>query len=221
MQDNTGQASTFISYAQAGKWGDVVAAILDGGADHNRCVWLDIFAIRQWPSRTPDLDFASTIENCTSFMVVCSSQKAVVDMEDNDAYAGKSELLPPGIRRQICFMRVWCLVEAQKACSMADMPYIMKGGSYELTNDERIVKFVPNNEMLKKLVWLVNVEKAEATVKSDYERIIRNIRDTIGVEKINSAIRGSILGALFATENYDCDMVQCAACGDPEALQMV
>ena len=85
----------------------MVAAILDGGADHNRCVWLDIFAIRQWPSRTPDLDFASTIENCTSFMVVCSSQKAVVVMHDDDALAGKSELLSPDIRRQICFVRVF------------------------------------------------------------------------------------------------------------------
>ena len=50
MKGRTGEAKTFISYAQAGAWGDLVAALLDGGADRERCVWLDVFAIRQWPS---------------------------------------------------------------------------------------------------------------------------------------------------------------------------
>ena len=80
MKDHIGQASTFISYAQAGAWGDLVAALLDGGADLERCVWLDVFAIRQWPSSSPDLDFASTIAHCKSFMVVCSSLKEVEEM---------------------------------------------------------------------------------------------------------------------------------------------
>lgn len=122
MKEYTGPAQTFISYAQAGKWGDLVAAVLDGGADLNRCVWIDIFALRQWPSKTPDLDFASTISHCSSFLVVCSSQKEVEDMVGSDFMVGKSELLSPNVRRQICFMRVWCLMEAHKACSMLEMP---------------------------------------------------------------------------------------------------
>ena len=36
MKDHIGQASTFISYAQAGAWGDLVAALLDGGADDTK-----------------------------------------------------------------------------------------------------------------------------------------------------------------------------------------
>ena len=86
MKDHIGQASTFISYAQAGAWGDLVAALLDGGADLERCVWLDVFAIRQWPSNSPDLDFASTIAHCKSFMVVCSSLKEVEEMDYGDMY---------------------------------------------------------------------------------------------------------------------------------------
>ena len=61
MTDHIGPAKTFISYAQAGKWGDLIAAIMDGGADLERPVWLDVFGVRQWPSDSPDLDFASTI----------------------------------------------------------------------------------------------------------------------------------------------------------------
>jgi hypothetical protein len=221
MQAYTGQANTFISYAQTGKRGDMVAAILDGGADHNRCVWIDIFAIRQWPSRTPDLDFASTIENCSSFLVVRSSQEAVEDMIEEDYIAGRSELLPSEVRRQICFMRVWCLVETHKACSMPNMPYILKGGSHELTNDASIVKFIPNTRMLEKVVFLVNAEKVEATVASDKEHILQGIRDGVGIEKLNSAIRGSISGACGAAKIEDGATIQCAACGDAEALQNV
>ena len=131
MKDHVGQASTFISYAQAGRWGDLVAAVSDGGADLERCVWLDVFAIRQWPSSSPDLDFASTIAHCSSFMVVCSSLKEVEDMSLQDIASGNIHALPQAVRKKICFMRVWCLVEAQQACQMG-IPYIMKCGSYEV-----------------------------------------------------------------------------------------
>lgn len=72
MVTNIGPASTFISYAQAGKFGDIVAAIYDGAIDLERCVWMDVFAVRQWPSDSPDLDFASTIKFCQSFLIVTS-----------------------------------------------------------------------------------------------------------------------------------------------------
>ena len=92
MAEHVGPAKTFISYAQQGSWGDLVAAILDGGADLNRKVWLDIFAVRQWPSDTPDLDFASTIEHCDSFLCVCSYVESVDKMEKWDAAARNTEL---------------------------------------------------------------------------------------------------------------------------------
>ena len=130
MASFVGPASTFISYAQAGKWGDLIAAIADGGADLDRYVWIDIFAIRQWPSDSPDLDFASTIEHCSSFMVVCSYQKEVDEMDNYEVMNGTASIfdLEMSVKRQICFARVWCLVEAHKACTMDGMPYIMKVG---------------------------------------------------------------------------------------------
>ena len=122
MASFVGPAKTFISYAQAGKWGDLVAAIADGGADLDRCVWIDLFAIRQWPSDKPDLDFASTIEHCSSFMVVCSYLKEVDEMDLNAVGNGRASIydLDMSVKRQICFARVWCLVEAHKACTMPD-----------------------------------------------------------------------------------------------------
>lgn len=48
LRPYVGHAQTFISYAQQGKFGDVVAGMLDGGvADLDRLVWIDIFGVRQ------------------------------------------------------------------------------------------------------------------------------------------------------------------------------
>ena len=37
MEGHIGEASTFISYAQAGSWGDLIAALLDGGDRKSSC----------------------------------------------------------------------------------------------------------------------------------------------------------------------------------------
>ena len=48
LKPYTGHAQTFISHAHKGKFGDVVAGMLDGGVvDLDRLVWIDIFGVRQ------------------------------------------------------------------------------------------------------------------------------------------------------------------------------
>ena len=49
--------------------------------------------------------------------------------------------------------------------------------------------FESNRGMLGRLVMLVNIEKAEATVESDRLRIIGEVRDTVGIDRLNSIIR--------------------------------
>ena len=183
-----GQANTFLSYAQAGKWGDCIAAVADGGASRSRYVWIDVFAVRQWACAIPDLDFGSTILNCTSFIVVVSHQEEVENMENMDIVSGRSESLSAGVRKQIAFMRVWCLVEACQAAQMENMPYILKCGRYVKKEDGSLA-FESNGGMLEKLSYLVNIEKAEATVESDRLRIIGEVRDTVGIDRLNSIIR--------------------------------
>ena len=67
------------------------------------------------------------------------------------------------------------------------------------------------------LVTLVDVENAEATVESDRKRIINDVRAGVGLDQLNSAIRGAITGC---GPGYD-DVLDksraiapCAACGD-------
>ena len=62
---------------------------------------------------------------CKSFLAVCSSMKEVEDIHGTDLEQ-KTAKLPFDAKSKICFLRVWCLVEAHQACMMPDMPYIMK-----------------------------------------------------------------------------------------------
>lgn len=116
-------------------------------------------------------------------------------------------------------MRVWCLVEAHKACTMQGMPIIMKGGSYALREDDGAIIFEPDWLMLWRLMDLVDISKAEATVESDKERILNDIVNGVGVNRLNSVIRGAIAGAYSAAFLEDSIVVQCAACGDSEPLK--
>lgn len=59
------QADTFVCHCWGSRWGDLVTAVADGGADRRRRVWIDVFAVRQWPSNSPDLNYRSTIAHGT------------------------------------------------------------------------------------------------------------------------------------------------------------
>ena len=52
-----GVSSTFISHYWDAKFGDLVAAACDGAIEYSRRVWVDVFAVRQWPSTKDDLNF--------------------------------------------------------------------------------------------------------------------------------------------------------------------
>ena len=233
MKDYIGQADSFLSYAQAGKWGDVIAALLDGNADLNRIIWMDIFAVRQWPSNDPDLDFASTIENCDSFVVVISHLEEI--NSNTKWYDKRHTVISPMVRKQISFMRVWCLVEAAKAASMPHIKYIVKCGKHKMTKTEESredteekvtrvsIDFIESARMLENLHHIVDVESADATVPSDKEKIIDDIRNGIGIDKLNSVIVGSLQGALAGKSfiGGSSSMVQCAACGDEDLMDLI
>ena len=220
MSGNIGPASTFISYAQAGKWGDLVAAILDGGADLDRYVWIDVFAIRQWSSCSPDLDFASTIENCPSFLIVCSFIQEVKDFDWRDVLSRNVRKLPLSVRKLVAFLRVWCLAELNKAAMMPSMPIIMKCGSHKLLDDGS-VRFTSDYEMLEKLSYLIDIKQSDATVQSDKDRILADVDNSCGIEYLNHVARGALLGARALVEIKNSAVIQCAACGDKNSLEIV
>ena len=140
-------------------------------------------------------------------------------MDNFAMVSGNIQAIPAAVRKKICFMRVWCLVEAQQAYKMG-IPYIMKCGSYSL-DVKGGIHFNANGDMLHKMKFLVNVEKAEATVASDRERIIETIEKDVGIEALNSIIRGSIIACSQFAGNEKSALISCAACGDQGAIALM
>jgi ankyrin repeat protein len=76
MKDNNyfGPATVFGSHTWSAPFGNLVAAVSQG-ASYNRYVWIDIFAVRQWPGNVADLNFRGVIEDSTAMLVSVSPIK--------------------------------------------------------------------------------------------------------------------------------------------------
>ncbi|CAG9998250.1 unnamed protein product [Clonostachys byssicola] len=113
-----GPPGAFISHAWAAKWGALVGAASYGCSDGDRRVWVDVFAVCQWPGSPIDLDFHSVVERCGSLILAISHEvieEADLDSRNVPIYrtAGNnfSTLLDAGVRRKLPLARSWCLVE--------------------------------------------------------------------------------------------------------------
>ena len=217
-----GTASTFISHTWQGSFGGLIAALIDGGADLNRIVWVDIFAVRQWPTTKPDLKFEEVIERVSTLMIVCPNLK---EIEKIWQFRYDLSRLPDSVRGKIPFLRVWCLYELVYAAK-SRKKIVMKGGSCSLSESEgsRTIHFDSNQNMLKYMSPVIDVEKAEATVAADKEMILTKIhefKDDAGVGEMtglvafNNRVRGIVTGSAEACKHPE---LQCALCGDPSAI---
>ena len=219
-----GTAVTFISHTWKGKFGDLVAALIDGGADLNRFVWVDIFSVRQWPTTKPDLNFEEVIKRVRALLIVCPYLKEV---EDVWGFGNDLSDLPVLVRAKIPFLRLWCLYELVYA-SLFGIVIVMKGGSFvrSRSKGDRTIRWEPKQGMLIKLSEIVDVEKADATVAADRKMIFDKIHafqdagveGLTGVAAFNSKAKGIILGSAASCDHPE---LQCALCGDPSAIASV
>lgn len=150
-------------------------------------------------------------------MIVCSSQKEVEELHEFHLFSRNTGALSPFVRSQIAFLRVWCLVEIHAAVT-SDAVIVMKTGSQQREDD--VIRFESDPRMGSKMISLIDIASAEATVPSDKERILNLIETSTegGVDAINRIIRGVMTGACCTVKYPE---VQCAACGDQEALNTV
>lgn len=188
-----------------------------GRSDPTRRVWIDIFALRQWPEKYKVFSFAQVVSKCNSFVLVCSDadehyKSIAVDLDVD-------EVFPPPVRKNLSFFRVWCLVELSEAHMQKydnDMAVIFKIGSYRLNrNGEAAFKF--NYNMATNLFPLIDIDNAEATVPEDKERILNEIARSWGIERLNQELRGMASSSLNCNES----ILQWAACSDEHALRHV
>eukprot|EP01036_Dinobryon_divergens_P034706 gene34706-44886_t len=142
--DAEGRAVTFISHCFSGFFGDLIAALCDGGADLTRRVWLDIFAVRQWPSSKSD------------------SLREVTHMSAADSLGHR---FPAAAKARVPFFRVWCLFEIFYA-AIEGKPIVMKGGSFRLEEGSEgglpAIPFISDPDMLMSMYFAIDVEQADA-----------------------------------------------------------
>ena len=166
-----GATVTFASHTWGAAWGTLVAALADGGADRNRRVWVDIFAIRQWPGNGADLAFEGVIARCASFAIVCQAAplcehntqdynaRGDAYLSLNEMFARQIKLVPAEVRRMIAFLRVWCLVELNAALRKGDLVVIMKAGKMGSARADGCRAFVADKDMSKSLGPLIDIER--------------------------------------------------------------
>ena len=128
LKECFGPATVFMSHCWGALFGDLVGAACHG-ARKDRIVWIDIFAVRQWPGNVADLDFRGVIQLCDAMIVSCSPVSGLRDFmgnpKDRDAFLASAEgteaktILPT--------FRLWCVVELAAAC-LLNVPIVVKCG---------------------------------------------------------------------------------------------
>eukprot|EP00854_Cymbomonas_tetramitiformis_P012845 gene12845-15179_t len=212
MAEVAGRANVFVSHCWGAPWGTLVAAAVEGIVEDQR-VWIDVFAVRQWPGNAADLDFDGVIAQSQAVLLVAAalpevSSLEIIDINFHDARPSEDA------KRLIAFFRVWCLVEMAAALAHS-RPLVIKCGQHRIAQDKIVLPaFEADRDTLQRLLWLVRVEEAGATVEADRVRILQEVRDRPGgTVRLDVTIRGAIQGSLEASTQ-----LQRAALGDPAAL---
>ena len=156
LAEGFGPATVFASHAWGAKFGDLIGAMCHG-ARKDRIVWIDIFAVRQWPGNNADLDFRCVIDHCNAEIVSVSfvdglakglmfSQGKVrgeltsigdplnTSFNVEDLRNGGKEIRKffstdegKAAKTKLPFLRLWCVVEMAAAIER-NIPVVIKGG---------------------------------------------------------------------------------------------
>jgi hypothetical protein len=224
MQGYTGPASVFMSHCWGGVWGDLVLAAVSG-ARADRYVWIDLFAVRQWPGNKADLDFRSLIPKCRALIVAISPVQTLTtrlqSTKDIESYLSS----PSGhdAKQKIAFFRLWCVVELDAAVN-SNIPVVVKGGNAEKYDGEMgSYRYGRKGmtDMVTNLAHMVHIERSECAVHDDFVREMEIIKSQPGgILKVNSVLTGVVTGAVN-TIAYSMNEVDAAVCGEYETLQFL
>ena len=212
----TGDATVFISHCWGAAWGNLVAAA-SHGASPDRIVWIDIFAVRQWPGNAADLDFRGVISSCTATIVSVSLLPGLATAGFADLPAWLETDEGAAAKKNIAFFRLWCVVELAAAVQYS-IPVIFKVGTVQHHGEGHVEYSTKEGElMLRNLADLIDCERAECFVQADYDREMAAIRAGVGVAAVNQMVTVAVKGAMAATAMTVLE-VDAAVCGEPETL---
>ena len=217
-----GKSDVFMSHCWSSKWGDLVMAA-SIGSKKTRYVWIDIFAVRQFPGNGADLDFRAVVKASNALVMSVSTlpgpltDQNLLTEEDQNKYLDSD--IGKKTKSEIPFFRLWCVVELASAVENDIEVVVRCGRAVPTTNS--IYHYERKGAMLQmqNLSKMVSVYKAECAVRTDYDREIKYIQDNIegGLDRINKIVEGQIVGALFSIA-HGILAVDAAVCGETSAL---
>ena len=109
LQGMFGKATVFMSHCWGGRFGDLVGAACHG-ARMDRILWIDIFAVRQWPRSAFDLNFRGVIERSEAMVVstspVVGLSKNFLEIDDDRA-AFLASKKGEAAKKTMPFCRLW------------------------------------------------------------------------------------------------------------------
>jgi hypothetical protein len=136
-----GPATVFMSHCWGATFGDLIGAACHG-ARKDRIVWIDIFAVRQWPGNEADLNFREVIARCGALVVSTSPVDGLKKMNFGTITDAGAAHYKPSVpffateegeaaKKALPFFRLWCIVEIAAAIKL-NVPIVVKGGSVRL-----------------------------------------------------------------------------------------
>jgi hypothetical protein len=213
---NIGRASTYICHCWGAPFGLIAATLRDDGLDE-AFVWLDLFAVRQWPCTRPDLDIENIIPQCSAFMVVCPYFFDVSSMSPGQKINWNFTGVPSIVTETVPFLRSWCLLEMVIAINTPDLPWRVRIGAL----NKSLWSSEYRSEMLSALFYMVDINKAAATYGNDKSWLQEKlVSEYCGMEVINSTIRRIVLESI--NDSVDCcHVVDLANQGHNHALNSI
>ena len=222
FQGMFGKATVFMSHCWGGRFGDLVGAACHG-ARMDRIVWIDIFAVRQWPRNALDLNFRDVIERCEAMVVSTSPvegliQRVVVEDRKQVPFLA-SKQFSLAAKKLMPFCRLWCVVEVAAGVARSKN-IVVKCGRVVRRKDGKLeyVTGQDGSETMGIVAFMIDVVSSECAVPADYVREMDIIRETEGgVENVNAVVSGVVLGA-WASIKSNVLEIDAAACGEFESL---
>jgi len=220
-----GAATVFISHCWGGRWGDLVAAAC-ASSDTRRVVWIDVFAVRQWPGNGADLDFRGVLTGCTAAIVAAVPIEGKLTNSDQNWGNGqqlhqqqKQEFLESSeysaAAKVLPFARLWCVVEIAAVLELGKALVFSSGRVGAAGHGAVRVPIERGTGAVNMLVncsHLVNVEGADAAVEADKVRELAKIGpDNFG--RINQAVASALYAGSVAVRS-NVTATNAASCGE-------
>jgi len=214
-----GPATIFMSHCWGSAFGDLIGAACHG-ASTNRIVWIDIFAVRQWPGNVADLDFRGVISRCDAVIVSTSPVDGLKefqgDLDKLDAFLATDE--GKAAKKATPFFRLWCIVEIAAAIKL-EKEIVVKGGSVKSSHGRYEYDTKCIGDLMNNLVNMIDVDASECAVPADYVREMAVVRSLEGGSKgVNALVAGVVSGAIQSIANNILE-IDAFVCNEPESFR--